>query len=419
MLFPVYGCSAYQKGTPLLQCRLFGKDFSTAADLAFEVENRLGGFLIPRTLGKEITWDFFSAVLDGDSNVIREYDTNDIDYGIYDAGEKVTFLNGTVDIYNPKRIHELRSKCVDIKNGYFMQVLFISMLAPEFVSIFFGLKPTSKTNIGSDSLSNDLSKAISNQLSQDSPLTDQFSKAASQVSSDQISNTNGFKEASSKMNQATQPMSQNNSTSVSTNASSNSGRSLDSKQSINLDRFSDSIRNKNFSDDDVRNFARKNGLDENAFMEKFNSYNDTFRASNQLGSQLQRTDALVAATRDFSEQKIAADTARGETAESNKQDLRETSSLLKSLVSDFGGNVQQLLPITNQLDRISGEGCISTISQAQDRTPEGVNTSGVMSASRVGELGGSVDTQAKLGLLSNAQDATQRFPGKSRRSSCW
>ncbi|HBR3602416.1 TPA: conjugal transfer protein TraG N-terminal domain-containing protein [Klebsiella pneumoniae] len=272
----------------------------------------------------------------------------------------------------------------------------------------------SKTNTGSDSLSNDLSKAITNQLSQDSALTDQFSKAASQVSSDQISNTNAFKEASSKMNQATQTMAQNISTLVSTNASSNSGMSLDSKQSINLDRFSDSIRNKNFSDDDVRNFARKNGLDENAFMEKFNSYNDTFKASNQLGSQLQRTDALVAATRDFSEQKIAIDTARGETAESNKQDLRETSSLLKSLVSDFGGNAQQLLPITNQLDRISGDGSgINTITQAQDRTPDSVNTSGVMSASRVGELGGSVDSQAKLGLSSNAQDATQHVPGKS------
>ncbi len=211
------------------------------------------------------------------------------------------------------------------------------------------------------------------------------------------------------MNQATQTMAQNISTSVSTNASSNSGMSLDSKQSINFGQVLDSIRNKNFSDDDVRNFARKNGLDENAFMEKFNSYNDTFKASNQLGSQLQRTDALVAATRDFSEQKIAIDTARGETAESNKQDLRETSSLLKSLVSDFGGNAQQLLPITNQLDRISGEGSgINTITQAQDRTPDSVNTSGVMSASRVGELGGSVDSQAKLGLSSNAQDATQR-----------
>ncbi|MCV5682696.1 hypothetical protein OFN25_33730, partial [Escherichia coli] len=76
-----------------------------------------------------------------------------------------------------------------------------------------------------------------------------------------------------------------------------------------------------------------------------------------------------------------------------KQDLRETSSLLKSLVSDFGGNAQQLLPITNQLDRISGEGSgINTITQAQDRTPDSVNTSGVMSASRVGELGGSVDS---------------------------
>lgn len=90
-----------------------------------------------------------------------------------------------------------------------------------------------KTNTGSDSLSNDLSKAISNQLSEDSALTDQFSKAASQVSSDQIANTNAFKEASSKMNRATQTMAQNISTSVSTNASSNSGMSLDSKQSIN------------------------------------------------------------------------------------------------------------------------------------------------------------------------------------------
>lgn len=36
-----------------------------------------------------------------------------------------------------------------------------------------------------------------------------------------------------------------------------------------------------------------------------------------------------------------------------------------------------------------------------------------MSASRVGELGGSVDSQAKLGLSSNAQDATQRVHGKS------
>lgn len=40
MLLPVHGSSAYQTGTPLLQRRLFGKGFSTAADLAFEVETR-------------------------------------------------------------------------------------------------------------------------------------------------------------------------------------------------------------------------------------------------------------------------------------------------------------------------------------------------------------------------------------------
>ncbi len=44
MLLPVHGSSAYQTGTPLLQRRLFGKGFSTAADLAFEVETRPGSF---------------------------------------------------------------------------------------------------------------------------------------------------------------------------------------------------------------------------------------------------------------------------------------------------------------------------------------------------------------------------------------
>ncbi|MGV7963829.1 conjugal transfer protein TraG N-terminal domain-containing protein [Photorhabdus tasmaniensis] len=271
-----------------------------------------------------------------------------------------------------------------------------------------------KTNTGFDSLATDLSKAISNQLTQNSGLTEQFSRAASQVNSDQIAQTNAFKTAASKMNQSTQTMAENLSTSVSTNASANTGMTLDSKQSINLDRFSDSIRNKDFSDDDVRNFARKNGLDENAFMEKFNSYNDTFRASTQLGSQLQRTDALVAATRDFSEQKIAIDTAHGETAESNKKDLRETSSLLKSLVSDFGGNAQQMLPITNQLDRITGDASgINTISQAQERTPDSIDTSGVMSASSVAGLGANVDTQAKAGLDLNDRNANSKVPGQS------
>lgn len=272
----------------------------------------------------------------------------------------------------------------------------------------------SKSNSGSDSLLTDLNKAITTQLSENSGLSEQMSKAASQVNSDQFAQTNAFKEAASKMNQATQTMAENLSTSLSTNASANTGMTLDSRQSVNLDRFSDSIRNKNFSDDDVRNFARKNGLDENAFMDKFNSYNDTFKASTQLGSQLQRTDALVATTRDFSEQKIAIDTARGETAESNKQDLRETSSLLKGLVADFGGNAQQMLPITNQLDRITGDASgINTIAQAQERTPDHVDTSGVMSADRVADVGQGLDAQAKAGLAQNQQNANQHIGGQT------
>ncbi|MEQ5248867.1 hypothetical protein ABN244_22465, partial [Escherichia coli] len=34
------------------------------------------------------------AVVDGDTNVIREYDSDDADFGIYNAGEKVTLLCG-------------------------------------------------------------------------------------------------------------------------------------------------------------------------------------------------------------------------------------------------------------------------------------------------------------------------------------
>ena len=44
------------------------------------------------------------AVVDGDTNVIREYDSDDADFGIYNAGEKVTLLCGREDFYNPTKI---------------------------------------------------------------------------------------------------------------------------------------------------------------------------------------------------------------------------------------------------------------------------------------------------------------------------
>ena len=142
MLLPLHGSSKYQTGSPLLQRRLFGNGFGAMIDNAFEVETRPGSFLVPRSLSKEISWDkFFVAVVDGDTNVIREYDSEDTDFGIYNEGEKVTLLSGQEEFYNPRKIPQLRSKCVDIQNDYLMQVFFMSMLAPEFVSIFFGLKP--------------------------------------------------------------------------------------------------------------------------------------------------------------------------------------------------------------------------------------------------------------------------------------
>lgn len=56
----------------------------------------------------------------------------------------------------------------------------------------------SKSNSGSDSLLTDLNKAITTQLSENSGLSEQMSKAASQVNSDQFAQTNAFKEAASK-----------------------------------------------------------------------------------------------------------------------------------------------------------------------------------------------------------------------------
>ncbi|WP_223438617.1 hypothetical protein [Escherichia coli] len=60
-------------------------------DNAFEVETRPGSFLVPRSLGKAISGIIFMAVVDGDTNVIREYDSDDADFGIYNAGEKLLY----------------------------------------------------------------------------------------------------------------------------------------------------------------------------------------------------------------------------------------------------------------------------------------------------------------------------------------
>lgn len=63
MLLPIHGSSSYQSGSPLLQRRLFGDGFGTMTDNAFEVETRPGSFLVPRSLGKEISWDNFLWLL--------------------------------------------------------------------------------------------------------------------------------------------------------------------------------------------------------------------------------------------------------------------------------------------------------------------------------------------------------------------
>ena len=63
MLLPLHGSSKYQTGSPLLQRRLFGNGFGAMIDNAFEVETRPGSFLVPRSLGKEISWNNFLWLL--------------------------------------------------------------------------------------------------------------------------------------------------------------------------------------------------------------------------------------------------------------------------------------------------------------------------------------------------------------------
>jgi len=45
MQLPVHGSACYQTGTPVLQKRLFGKNFGIASDLAFDLISRPGSIL--------------------------------------------------------------------------------------------------------------------------------------------------------------------------------------------------------------------------------------------------------------------------------------------------------------------------------------------------------------------------------------
>lgn len=158
MQLPVHGSACYQTGTPVLQKRLFGKNFGIASDSAFDLISRPGSILTPRSSGREIRWDtFFNAIINDDGNVISTIDADEINSSIYSAGEIVAHLNGSKVEYNPIRLQSLREKCVDVQNDYLMQIVFCSMLAPELVSILFGLKPdtcTALKDVGISSLKN-------------------------------------------------------------------------------------------------------------------------------------------------------------------------------------------------------------------------------------------------------------------------
>jgi conjugal transfer mating pair stabilization protein TraG len=275
-----------------------------------------------------------------------------------------------------------------------------------------------KTDEHTATLNSDIQKAVNSTLSSNTSLADQIANSSSSISSNSFSKTDAFKEGFSQTSQATQSMGNTLSSAVSTEGKVASHAGIESMQSINLAALSDTMKNTNFTDNDVRNFARKNGLDENAFMDKFQEYNSMFKSSNQLGDKVQRADALVSTIRDVSDQKVAIETGKGETAESNKKDLAQTAGMLQSLQTDFGANAQILNPLVKQLDKLSGESSSSGyINQVGEVANQPVDTSGVMTPGAINELGQSVTDQSRAGINFNKSESTRDVPASGSGAS--
>ena len=154
---PLHGSSIYQAGSNLLLNRLQHDNFTQAIDAAFSVSNRPGSLLVPRIKGREITWaQFIGALVNEDSNFLPDYDPDSTDESIYYKGEKVTFLNGEMGSFDPNQVKKYRTFIMNAQNDYLMNVNFAARLFPEFISIYFGLKPETVSefqDIGVSSLS--------------------------------------------------------------------------------------------------------------------------------------------------------------------------------------------------------------------------------------------------------------------------
>ncbi|NRN29022.1 conjugal transfer protein TraG N-terminal domain-containing protein [Photorhabdus heterorhabditis] len=245
-----------------------------------------------------------------------------------------------------------------------------------------------QSNNVSESMNKILNGAYKHAISTDLATAQELRKGLTRLSSDTFGTNSSVKDAFSQVQQDARSVLSSASMTVTTDGKQGSSNGMQFSQTVNLDAVSDSIKG-TVNEDSVRAFARANGLNEDAFTGKYNSYLDMFRNSNTLGESINRRDALVSAVRDESNAKIRLDAE--ETQEHNMQDMRDTSALLKSLTSTFGANNQQLNPVINQLDSITGGKSAGNYVVEQQGKLGRPDTSGVMSANQINAAGNQVD----------------------------
>lgn len=272
------------------------------------------------------------------------------------------------------------------------------------VGVAFGVQGSNTSSNGeSEKISNALQSALKEELTTNTSFGQDLSKSVTSLQSSSASEAASVKESFAQVQQASQSLLSSANQSVSEDAKVNGSTGSQLSQKINLDQVRDTMGD--VTEDKVRSFARASGLDENAFMDKYKSHYETYSGSNAMDDGFNRRSALLAAVRDEGTEKIALQP--GETVESNKKDLHDTSSMLKNLESMFGANQQQLDPAIRQLDKLSGDKNAEWITQTGERL-QNADTGNVASAGQVQGAGANVVAKSQNQVAGFTQQAGQR-----------
>ncbi|SUY92898.1 TraG-like protein, N-terminal region [Buttiauxella agrestis] len=260
-------------------------------------------------------------------------------------------------------------------------------------------------------LGQSLKDAFTNTLSNNSGLDEGITKGMSSLKSSGYLESNSMKEAFGSVMQSGQSLINSATAAVSTEGKMSSSSGMDYKQTVNLDNVSDSLKQSKFTDDAVRDYASKSGLDANAFMDKFNSHFDTFSKSNTMGDDQNRRDALVSTMRDFGNDLMKFDATSGETPAQSQQDFRQSQALLQNLVTDFGANEQMLSPAIRQMAAMAGDATPANFIANTQGQQSPVNTSNVPTQGQVQSGGQAISGNVENGMAGQRAEASQTPQG--------